>query len=387
MPGSLNSSALNQYAVEFTTKILDEIYGQKTVVNGQNLLTLTPVRQVNLGVVSLIFDKWKAEAQAFRSPYFDFEQEEVKNALQEFMNTVSRHIAVQRDDLQPLLLSATKDALLLLLAPGDYFGDRLRNMPGFTFNTESAQHMTKYTHIHAGVAKGLALRLADSGSDFVYANQALNWLAETMDSGASLDHYTTYIEQFSSVKPLDVSAISPNLIVNNSPVEAPAAEPQKQDNQSFFDTALVEVETENEEARPLKPEAVPAIDISRESSMAASATTSGDSNGAYSRTNSLNNRFKVDMPAPSSESTYGNVSPKVDSIMGSIALGQRFMFVNQLFDRNSDAFDQAIHELDRASTLDEAQNIVKHKLATKYSWDENSPAASDLMAIIKRKFN
>ncbi len=386
MSGSLNSSALHQYAVEFTAKILDEIYDRKTVVNGQNLLTLTPVRQVNLGVVSRIFDQWKAEAQAFRSAYFDFEQEEVKNALQEFMNTVSRHISVQRDDLQPLLLSATEDALLLLLVPGDYFADKLRAMPSFTFNTENAQHLTKYTHIHAGVAKGLALRLADSGSDFVYANQALNWLAEIMDSRASLDDRATYIDQFSSIKPLDANAILPNSFIRNAPIAASAEDSQKHDNQSFFDTALAEVETENKAARPAAPEPA-TVDISRESSMAASATTSGDSNGAYSRTNSLNNRFKVDIPAPSSESTYGSVSPKVDSIMGSIALGQRFMFVNQLFDRNSDAFDVAIHELDRATTFDEAQNIVNHKLATKYSWDKNSPAVSDLMTIIKRKFN
>jgi hypothetical protein len=103
--------------------------------------------------------------------------------------------------------------------------------------------------------------------------------------------------------------------------------------------------------------------------------------------NTLNSRFKVDLPEQSEESKYGSVQVKVDSILSSIALGQRFMFVNQLFNKSSDAFDEAIRELDTAATFDEARDLLSYKFASKYFWDMSSDAVNDLMATVKRKFN
>ena len=384
MPGTLNHSALKQYAADFTAKILDDFYADKSAIDGQQILTLTPVRQVNLGIVSRIFDQWKADAQAFRSPYFDFEQEEVKNALQEFMNTVSRHISVKRDDLQPLLLEATEEALRLLLAPADYFEQKLRALPDFTFDKNSAQNLTRYTHIHAGVAKNLALRLSDSGADFVYVNQALNWLNEITGSGASLDDPTTYVEQFSSKVPLNINDIDRDSAATPPPVAAESA--TTQESKSFFDTAL-EVPQDNTAVRAPQPAAVSpqpelvstTVDIERESTTETRPTSTG--------VNSLNSRFKVEIPTQSDESKYGSVSPKVDSIFNSVALGQRFMFVNQLFNRNSDAFDEAIRELDRAATFEDARDLLTHKFAKKYDWKPDNDAVKDLTALVKRKFN
>jgi len=99
MPDNLNSIALNQYAARFTTTILNEVYKDQDTISGAGLLKLTPVRQVNLGVLNRLFEAWRKNAQEFRSPYFDFTNEEVKQALDDFMNTASQHIAVKRADL------------------------------------------------------------------------------------------------------------------------------------------------------------------------------------------------------------------------------------------------------------------------------------------------
>lgn len=386
MSGTLNTTALKEYATDFTLKILADFYRDRDTISGQEILTLTPVRQVNLGIISRIFDQWKTDAQAFRSPYFDFEKEEVKNALQEFMNTASRHISISRDTLRPLLLDATEEALLLLLAPADYFEQKLRALPNFTFDREAAQSLVKYTHIHAGLAKHLALRLTDSGSDFVYVNQALNWLSQTVSSGASLDERGEYLEQFSTVKPLDGHAIVPD----GRPVPVAAAPPRQvsPENKSFFDTALAD--DSGPVAPPRLPQPVPTaaapvsyapttrVEIARDDQDRGMPTSTG--------VNSLNSRFRVEIPATPAETNYGNVPLKVDSLLGSIALGQRFMFVNQLFGRNSDAFDEAIRELDQAHTFDDAKELMTHKFAAEYSWDPNSDAVHDLMALVKRKF-
>lgn len=377
MSGTINHAALKQYASDFTTKILTDFYAGKDTINGQEILTLTPIRQVNLGIISRVFDQWKADSQAFRSPYFDFEREEVKNALQEFMNTVSRTIAIKRDDFQPLLLHSTEDALLLLLAPADYFERKLRELPNFVFDRDSAQSLSKYTHIHSGVAKSLSLRLADSGSDYVYVNQALNWLSTTLDSGSSLDGRSTYIQQFSSVLVLNPEELlSADAWANASQATAEKPASESKTSGSFFDSALADT---SQYLPPSQPVPEPAVAELRQPRTETLATPTG--------INSLNSRFKVDIPARSDEANYGNVSPKVDSILGSIALGQRFMFVNQLFNKNSDSFDEAIRELEQAKTFEEARELMSYKFASKYFWDMSSDAVNDLMALVKRKFN
>lgn len=377
MSGTINHAALKDYASDFTAKILADFYAGKATINGQEILTLTPIRQVNLGVISRIFDQWKADAQAFRSPYFDFEKEEVKNALQEFMNTVSRHIAINRDEFQPLLQQSTEDALQLLLAPADYFERKLREFPNFVFDKEGAQGLIKYTHIHSGVAKNLTLRLTDSGSDYVYVNQALNWLSKTLESGSSLDDRTTYIEQFTSVVPLHAEAIVPadsRTVVSPTASENPTL---NTNSGSFFDTALDDVPKPQAGSESPMPERV--ITEFKEQRKEPLPTSTGG--------NSLNSRFKVDIPERSDEANYGSVAIKVDSILGSIALGQRFMFVNQLFNKNSDSFDEAMRELEKAKSFEEARELMSYKFASKYFWDMSSDAVNDLMALVKRKFN
>lgn len=380
MSGTINHVALKQYASDFTTKILTDFYANKTTINGQEILALSPVRQVNLGIISRIFDQWKIDTQAFRSPYFDFEKEEVKNALQEFMNTVSRNIAIKRTDFQPLFLQSTEDALMLLLAPADYFARKLREMPNFVFDRDNAQLLSKYTHIHSGVAKSLSLCLTNSSSDYVYANQALNWLSKTLDSGNSLDDKAAYVQQFSSVLALDPETL---MLTDSEEVSPyPIAEKSATDdnnNGSFFDSTLAETSQNLSEERPSQPISDPIIAEFRERRTEIFPTSSG--------VNSLNSRFKVDVPAHSDEANYGNVPIRVDSILGSIALGQRFMFVNQLFNKNSDSFDEAIRELEHAQTFEEARDLMSYKFASKYFWDMSSDAVNDLMALVKRKFN
>ena len=72
MPDNLNSIALNQYAARFTTTILNEVYKGQDTISGDGLLKLTPIRQVNLGILNRLFDALRSNAQQFRSPYFDF---------------------------------------------------------------------------------------------------------------------------------------------------------------------------------------------------------------------------------------------------------------------------------------------------------------------------
>ena len=370
MPNSLNSNALNQYASRFTATVLNEVYRNQAVVKGSELLKITPVRQVNLGILNRLFDQWKNNALAFRSIYFDFESEEVKEALQAFMNTVSQNIAVKRSDLEPLLLDSVKDAVTLIYTPEVYFEEKLRAMPESVFTQEKAEQLIKYTQIHSGIAKALAQRLADSDADSVYMTQVIGWLYELKSNTELLDDVKPYIDQFSEVLLLDSSELQP---VN--PVSSFAQ--SRQEPKSFFDSALSEIDIPKPVQAPAPQRTEPSIAVL--SDIVAKTNSS--------ERESLNNRFKVDVPKAAEENRYSNVQVKVESIAGSIPLGQRFMFVNQLFSKNSEHFDKAIYELDLVKSYEEAENLIWHRYASKYAWDVNGEAVQALLAIVKRKFS
>jgi len=370
MPDNLNSIALNQYSARFTTTVLNEVYRSQDVVTGAGLLKLTPVRQVNLGILNRLFEEWKNNAEAFRSPYFDFSNEEVKSALEEFMNTASQHIAVKRADLEPLLSDSVKESLKLLLAPAIYFEDKIRAVADAEFTHAKAEQLVKYTHIHRGIAEALLGRLTDSGSDSVYQTQAVSWLYEFKDNADLIDDTEQHLMQFAEVFPINVAELKIQ--------EAEKAAPQQpHKHESFFDSAFSQLEPST--ARPVAPRAEPASAVISEIVAKANA-------GPSSERDSLNNRFKVEIPKPAEDKSYGTVPLKVENIAGSIPLGQRFMFVNQLFDRNSEHFDKAIYELDRVKSFEEAENLIWHRYASKYAWDVNGEAVTALLAIVKRKF-
>lgn len=370
MPDNLNSIALNQYSARFTTTVLNDVYRSQDVVTGAGLLKLTPVRQVNLGILNRLFEEWKNNAEAFRSPYFDFSNEEVKSALEEFMNTASQHIAVKRADLEPLLAESVKESLKLLLSPANYFEEKIRAVADAEFTHAKAEQLVKYTHIHRGVAEALLGRLTDSGSDSVYQTQAVSWLYEFKDNTDLIDDTEQHLIQFADIFPINISELK---IQETGKV----ATPQPQKHESFFDSAFSQLEPST--TRPAGPRAEPASAVISEIVAKANAAPSAERE-------SLNNRFKVELPAPSDDKSYGSVPVKVENIAGSIPLGQRFMFVNQLFDRNSEHFDKAIYELDRVKSFEEAENLIWHRYASKYAWDVNGEAVTALLAIVKRKF-
>jgi hypothetical protein len=370
MLGNLNINKLSQYADRFAAKVLDETYESRTSIGGPDLLKITPVRQVNLGILNRLFDQWKNNALAFRSVYFDFENEEVKHALETFMNTASQHISVKRHDLEPLLKQSVKDTLTLLYTPESYFEEKLKSLPEALYNIEKAEELVKYTHIHQGLAKALELQLIESQSESVSVVRASNWLLDLVKDSSLFDERESFEQQFSAIVPLKTEELFIPAL------EAiPSNGLKKEEPKSFFDAAFSEIEN---------VKSSPSIGYRATQS---SAVTDRVSTGSSAEKASLNNTFKVDIPKPGEDKSYGSVQLKVESIASSIPLGQRFMFVNQLFSKNSEHFEKAIYELDSVKSYAEAEDLIWHRYASKHAWDVNGEAVSALLAIVKRKFS
>lgn len=77
------------------------------------------------------------------------------------------------------------------------------------------------------------------------------------------------------------------------------------------------------------------------------------------------------------------VGAPVDDIRKAISIGDRFLFIRELFGGNGEALQKTIDELNKLASLEEAEALVRKR----FHWDEESAAAQLFMNILKRRFS
>ena len=414
MSNKFNANALTEYSKSYARRIAADFYQQHTVINGQQLITLTPISQINFLIINSLSDKWQADTAKFRSPFFDFTAAEVQESLQSFMNVVSQHIAVRREHLEPLLADATRRTITLIFDPRAYFDDVLRSQLDFTVTIEALRQITRYTKINQFIPTHITQRT--NGKPFVYVNQALIYLDEALtQKGHELEHYDKYVALFSEKLPMDVSALLRSHVPDNIP-----ASPVR----SFFDAAVetavppapLVVESTAAATRHTIDSKAPASSVEETASVMGTKFLDGHSGpepvapisqpspletGAISQPVEKETAQRVavvDTPPVLNdtlrETTDGDsdtVAEKfhrapIESVARSISLNQKFRFINQLFNGNSSAYNQAVEEIDTLDNYGQALDLVSYRYASQYLWDMSSDEVSELVEILKRRF-
>jgi len=375
----LDLQAIESYGHQYATRVCDDFFNRTATINGQQILKLSSVAQVNMFVVSDLFERWKADTETFKSPYFNFESEEVKIALKTFMNTVSQYISVKREDFEPMLSGAVNRTLVLLLDPSKHFDDFVRDSPDFTLTKERLDQLTKYTKINGQVSKALSEKM---GSDEkTYVTTALAWLNEIIEKGAfeNPDKYLEMLSATVSVNKEDLikskvnRGVQDNLSINMS--------------QSFFDIDSEDEELDDEDA-PL-PTVAQVQARFDEKGPATHIKLSG-----FDR---LNDTFTDDLPTVNDllkKEIVGNPTPLSDlafsrpikSIVDGVSLNQKFVFIGRLFDGDINSYNKAVEDLDNCLNFGEAKNLMNKALAPKYNWIMAAEEANDFLEVVGRKF-
>lgn len=419
MSNKFNANALTEYSKSYARRVAADAFHQRSVVSGEQILTLTPINQINLFVISSLSDKWRVDAGKFRSPYFDYTNPEVQEALQNFMNVVSQHIAVRREHLEPLLAEATRRAIILVFDPRAYFDDILRDQPEFTLTADVLKQVTRYTKINQFIPMHIAQRM--SGKPFIYVNQALNYLDEVLTQRThELEHYDDFVAKLSEKLPMDVAA----LLRSHVPDVIPSPP-----SRSFFDAAmdpvtppapLVPADAVPNDVLPATPPqldplpaGIPADEAGGGGPMFLRGSESGPepvapvAQPSQLQTGSISQPSITETTPATAES--GNVPTlndtlreassaepvsvaqsfsrrPIESVGRSISLNQKFRFINQLFNGNSSAYNQAVAEIDTLDNYGQALDLISYRYASQYLWDMSSDEVSELVEILKRRF-
>lgn len=346
MESKLNQQATAQYSEQFTERVLSSAYERHDKLDGRAILELTPVRQVNLFVIKALFDQWQVEINKLRSPYFDYEAEEVQQALGDFINTLSQYISVDREHLQPLVTTAVQDTLQLIGVPYDYFHQQLEQFPATQIREEDLITWLKYVKVNRPLLEAFVERFKQESSFGVERPRAIELLNEAFEGHA--EDIDPYLSMFSEVLPVSADQL--------------------------YDSSLPNTE---DYVRIAEPESnVPEI-VEREEI---------DSEQTEPSLRTLNDYLSEKSPA---STTLSDIQKrhKITSIREHISVNQRYMFIRELFGNNPQEYQQAVSELDQRQTYVEAFNFLRHEYAQKYHWKMDSEEVVELLEIVSKRYN
>ncbi|WP_064198284.1 MULTISPECIES: hypothetical protein [Emticicia] len=422
MTNKLNLSAVERYSKAYAAKICDDFFAQYSSITGKQILGLTAIQQVNMLTIKALFDKWQGETQRLRSPYFDFGASEVQQALKTFMNTVSQHISIKREHFEPLLIDSVGEALVLILDPQTFYKELMRDLPSFKFSHENIRPLTKYILINKDVLPKLAEKL--NGQEFVFANQAMTWLEETP---LSLENPDEYLAKFDEIVPIPedlvprkaakipemdtntsffdfVTPTTPPQVVSQQPryepqpvverIYTPKPAPAVVERERFVEPApVIQERAITPEPRPVpvqRPEPTPLYE-QRVESLAPRINEAR--NVRESEDVRLNEKLAGEKKSLNDQTQLNKTvldyhqNSRIEGITGVISLNQRFLFTNNLFGGNIQAFSHALEELELCKDFSEAKELILKKYVPRYMWDITGAEAEEFIDIVKRKFN
>ena len=71
----------------------------------------------------------------------------------------------------------------------------------------------------------------------------------------------------------------------------------------------------------------------------------------------------------------------------SIALNERFLYSNELFNGNMEAFKRALNELDHIASLEDAKRFIEVQLTQENNWNMDSEIVQGFIGLVERRFN
>jgi hypothetical protein len=331
MDEKISLDAIAHYGGAYADKLINGFFSGKQKISGKEILSLSPIPQVNLFVIRELFKAWRMETGKQKSIYFDNDHPDVTEALSNYMGVLSNHISIDKAHFAPLLKKAVNETLLVIFDPYDFFSmlvggdrDKLELAP---FKEE-----IKYLKINKGPLERMLQKLEEKKVEEIPGNEAFAILDQILEEvNFTPEDLDGYIQKFSSIIPLDPSTFYSSgkpAVEKAAPKEAPAA-PRKVEQSSEREGSLHDQMTKTKQS-------------------------------------ALNDNLR-----------------KIARIKDSLSINQKFMFTKVLFYGDFESFSRAVDELDQLSHMDAALNYLEGHSA---SWDRDSKEFHEFMEMVEKRF-
>ena len=372
MTAQINGNYLEKYAISYSELVCDQFFSSRKFITGQEIIQLTPSTQVNFFIIKRLFELWQEELGKLKgSPYFDYRDIAVHEALTQFMNVLSRRIKVERTHVEGILQDAVQDAIQVATDPLTFFQNELAKAPAGKIN-EYLKENKKYFKWNESLVIGL-IDKTGIGLDLESYQQAI--LANFQSLKVSMDSPKELLASLGDTLVFDLEeywgqsndleeteeATVPEF---EDEVESPGFEPEEEE---------VELEELEEELIQLPEESIPTPQPEKSEAIPSTSATGKGLDAAH-----LQSLF-------ASES-YRGMKGILGELTDSLALNQRFMFTKELFDGNSDLLRHALKSVDESPSFEAAVELINARFVDELGWDIESEEVREFMQQVYRKF-
>lgn len=373
MTAQINGNYLENYAISYSELVCDQFFSSRKFITGQEIIQLTPCTQVNFFIIKRLFELWQEELGKLKgSPYFDYRDIAVHEALTQFMNVLSRRIKVERIHLAGILQDAVQDAIQVATDPLTFFQNELAKAPAGKIN-EYLKENKKYFKWNESLVIGL-IDKTGIGLDLESYQQAI--LANFQSLKVSMDSPKELLASLTDTLVFDLEEYWGQSNDLEETEEATVPEFEAEEESPLFELEEemeVEEEEEEEDLIQLPEESIPTPQPEKSEAIASTSATGKSLDAAH-----LQSLF-------ASES-YRGMKGILGELTDSLALNQRFMFTRELFDGNSDLLRHALKSVDEVRSFEAAVELINARFVGELGWDIESEEVREFMQQVYRKF-
>ncbi|MEB2776200.1 hypothetical protein SYJ56_12830 [Algoriphagus sp. D3-2-R+10] len=368
MTTQINSNYLEKYAEDYAAIVCGQFFSSKQYMTGQDIVKLTNSTQVNFFILKRLFELWQEELGKLKSsPYFDYRDITVHEALTEFMNVLSRRIKIEKEQLQPLLETSVRQAVQLATDPVTFYQNEISKAPSGQIN-EYLKENRRYYKWHDQAITFLIDKAGFGHDESAYLRAvAANYQA----INESLESVNLLLATLGDIKPFDLDAY----LVEDSPEPEPTSRPEPSKEQesksSFFDEMEIAASGINNST----PEPVKVAEP--EPTKTAQTSYSNGTTGGLDP-NNLKARFET--------LSYKGMKGIMGELAESLAINQRFMFTKELFEGNADLLKHALKSIDKCGSFDEAIGLVNTRYVGELGWKAETEPVQEFLLLVYRKF-
>jgi hypothetical protein len=347
---------LESYSVALSEKLCNDYYqGNTSVISGSEILKFTGIDQLNLFIVKNLFDRWKEESYKLRSPYFDYEDEEIKEALTVFLNKLSKRISIRKEFFKPLVRKAVTDTLVYTLEPYQFLKTEFLGKP--IISVSEIIEREKYIRVNKFLIQSLIKKLQLQNKTGFSEQEVLVYFDEVYKNyESSMEPSTRYIEAFSSI--LKITAEDLTLNPTEEKKEIPVVE-NKEVPFTAFKSPLPHPGTEK----------------------------NGNStiNDSFAR-NKLLSLNDVMMKEEENNILTKHRKSKIYDLKSAVPINLRYIFINELFKGGADDYNLALAQIERCEDFESAKNILDQVYGRKYNWETEKTEVKEFFELVERRF-
>ncbi len=336
MDSNINHQLIKSYSKSFAEQLINDSFRKESNISGEEILNFCEIKQINYFILKILFDNWQSEIKNLKSPYFDYECEEVKAAVTSLMNALSKNILIGKEDFKELLEEATYKTILLIFSPYEFYLQEI-NKPSFQKITiQDLYTIQKYIKINAHLLKAYIDRFNTDEIQAVFNEDAVRIFDEVCETIKDTpEDFDNYILDFSKVLPLDLKDIySQSTNGVNETIEDPPGDLNAENNSALKNKTLLDT-----------------LDIEKKDAI-------------------------IDI----------HVKKPLDDLKKSITINQRFMFENDLFNGDKAEFEMVINYLENCKNHQEAMGFINENYVEKKNWDMDKIEVKELIELIGKRF-